>query len=232
MNRGEIRAEIRKLLGNPSTSVVPDADINDTINRQMPKMAAEMEELLTFRDYNTASGETILNQQRYSLPSDFIKLKELWLHVTTTRREKLQYVTHRKFEDLSYGASTQQSEPQFYKIELGSVNNTTSPQVPGDFWVWPIPDVNTYTFRLRYYQAPTDLTADGHIPEFPLFMHMALAYKSAHVIALRQQETQLATLLDQLYRADMRDAKEFYQESQRDTFPSTQDHMGYTETEW
>lgn len=232
MKRSEIVNEVRILLRETDStdSTFTDTEVHDNINRVMPRIAAEIEELLTWQDYTTADGT-----QRYSLPSDYLKVAGADLIIDSNRTEKLIYVTHKKFLQVSYNASAQKGIPVYYKIEMGAVSNANASQLPGDFWLYPIPDTNggsNYTVRFRYYQKPDDLTGDTQVPELPLNMHMSIAYKVASMLALKKGETALSNYLEQLFRDDMNAAREYYGALQRDRAAYTPDDEGYTSTRW
>jgi hypothetical protein len=228
VTRSDLRDQVRIYLGETSSTdtYYTDAEINSQINRAMPLIAAEIEELITFKDYTTTSGTF-----RYSLEEDFLKIHKVFLRINDAVLSRvLAPLDIEEYERLSGGDETATGMPQWYKIELGSVLNTDDPQLPGDVWLYPTPDDNggsNYKMRVYYYQKPDDLAADGEIPELPLQTHDTIALKAARALAIKGKDFGLAGSLQNLFLTEMASHREFFNRKSRDKNPEIKDLMGY-----
>ncbi len=221
----ELQNQVQILLGDVTTDFFTSTELENSVNRTLPILAQSIEELLTFKDFTTAAGT-----QRYSMEEDFLKLKHIFLKVDTDLWEKLIELDLEQFHNASYGATTQQSIPVYYKQELGATVTTDDPQIPGDIWLYPIPDANgssNYTLRMYYFQKPTELSSGGDIPEFPDHMHMAIAYHAAMILAIKNSDFQRANFLEAKYRFELVEIKNHYARKNRDRSRVVKDAMNY-----
>lgn len=223
MNRGDMREQVQFFIGDTTTAVFADADHDNQLNRVMPSFAAYMEELET-----DAVISTIVGQERYPLPINYIKVKKLELEADSDRKEPLTYKTHEEFKAHTYGSSTSQEEPRVYTIYHGSTDKTTDPQVPGEIALGPLPDA-IYTLRLYFFKGPAPMSADSDFPELPEFTHMAICYKAAMHFAMRKGNRTLYADLEQLYRQERLDADRSFSRIQRDRAFLTPDHDGVSD---
>ena len=217
----EMQNQVRILIGETSTMFFTDQEVKDQINRGLPVVASATEELITFRDYTT-----VASTQRYALPADYLKIKQLDYHESTDDIRRMILLSVPQFQAISEGAATQEGIPEWYKVEYGAVLTTNATQRPGDIWLYPIPDA-VKTFRFRYYQTPTDLSAGTEISELPPNMHMAVCYKAAAHLALKNKDIPLYRELSALYREDILLAREYHRRPQRDRGFHVKDTMNY-----
>jgi hypothetical protein len=228
MIRSEFQDFIRVLLAEKSgNSAITDPNIDDMINSVMPFVSIAAK-LLTFRTIDTVVGT-----DRYSLPSDFLKMQNVYLQVDANRREKLIYRSRDQFEALSFGASAQQAEPEYYTIELGRTSNTDDTQPPGDIGLYPVPNtVITDGIVIRYFQRCDDMSADTESPELFVHAHTALAYRVAMNLAFKLKDRALAADLNALYEQEILEHKKLMASDQDDGPFSTIDVMGYSDYQW
>jgi hypothetical protein len=222
-----LQNQVRVLLGETTADFWTDQEVKDQINRCMPDICMEFEELVTFCEYTTAQST-----YRYSLPANFLNVKHVELERTTDLIDKLFPVDIEQYWALRHGAATTESVPQYYKIELGAVLTTDDPQLPGDIWLYPRPDDNggsNYTLRMFYYQdgSTTDLSTGTDIPLLSRYLHRAICYEAAKVLLYKADKLQKALIMGQEYEKQIVKANDFRQRMRRDIPPVVKDVMGY-----
>ena len=184
MNRGRMKDMVRMLLAiDPVDAFVIDAEINDMLNESQVHVATETLGLTTYKGLETQEGV-----ERYSLPADFLALRDvqMWVSVTDdTDKRTLEKCGYDSYEEKTRRYTTP-GIPKFFKIEFGATS--VSAAIPGDIWLRPIPDSNggnNYRLRLAMYQKPDDMTDDTHICMLPESMHWCVCYHAAWVISER-----------------------------------------------
>jgi hypothetical protein len=233
MDRTAIRDEVRLLLRETDTSntAVSDTEINSTIDRVLPLIALKTQNVrLTYCEYTTADGT-----QSYALPSDFIAFKHVELERSTSLIDELTWLSIDQFHHISHGSADQTEVPKFYKVEYGAVLVTNATQIPGDVWLYPIPDDNggaNYTLRMRYFQGPTALTDDAHVPQLPIFAHMLIPLKAASLLAIKKKDPTLKRMIDSEYQEHMIDVMRQMNTLNRDRGREIEDVRNYTEMDW
>jgi hypothetical protein len=221
MTLDDMEAQVRILVAEPTTEFITDQNVTDAINRVLPEVAMETEDSLTWISISTVDG-----QANYGLPDDFLKAKHLYLHASASRREKLMYLTTDEFERMSYGGSDTETEPDYYKIEKGSVATDDDPQIPGDIWLYPIPDA-VYTLRFYYYQLPESVSTGTDIVNLHTMLHMAVCYRAARDLAYKKSDYKRADRLSRDYEIHISKAKQSINVDQRDRGHVIKDAMGY-----
>jgi len=203
-----------------TNSGVTEVEVQACINRVMPMIASEIEDLLTFCEYTTVAGT-----QQYAIPQHYLTVKMVRLETATGNWEQLTPQTVRQFEDVSYGHTTEQSTPEYYKIERWATSVENDPQLPGDLWLFPVPDA-IYKLQMYYYQRPTELTTSGQIPELPIHWHMTIPYRAAEILAIKKKDYELARMMRQLGDIEVEKAKSAAGRPSRDSAQCVQD-SGY-----
>jgi len=229
MNFSAMQNQVGVLLGDTSNTFYTETEIQNMINRVQPEIAAEAEALLTYYDYTTS--DTV---QQYSLPAEYLTVKHVELHVDTNRHEKLKLLDLDQFHAVSYADADRTGEPEYYKIEYGAVDTVLAgnPQRPGDIWLYPIPDDNgtaNYTLRVYFYQMPTDLSADTDISNLPIYLHMAVCYRAAALLAMKNKDLRTHNTLISMSQRVIDVAKINQNRAQRDRPHYIKDVMGTTD---
>jgi len=224
MNFGEMKYRVRQLVGQTDENnslFNTTTDVEPAINDACYAVAAEAEMLLTFWDYETVAGT-----QRYSLKPDYLKMKALKCFVATDDVHTLKHLSFDEFDSYEGGNPTNQGIPRVYKLEVGATDTSTN--LPGDFWVYPVPDANgvaNYKLRAYYFQMPTALVLDTDITELPVIAHKAVCYEAAMHLALMSAERDLYKTLSVLREKEMLRIKQYNGIQQRDGAVRMKDTM-------
>ena len=105
---------------------------------------------------------------------------------------------------------------------------TDDPQIPGDIWLYPVPNDSTDDILVYYEQIHTLMTNATDSPMIPIQAHMALAEKAASDLALQNGDIPLHNLLFTRYRASMFDAKKSLTKREGgDRYPTMRNEAGY-----
>lgn len=213
------------LLGDTSNTFFTLTEIKDMLNSVQPEIAAEAEALLTMYTY-----ACVVSTQNYSLPAEYLTMKHIELVIDTNRHEKLKMLNMNEFHAVSYADADREGEPEWYKIEYGAVDTALggSAQRPGDIWLYPIPD-DTYDLKVWFYQMPKDMTNDDDISNLPIYLHMAVCYKAAAILALKNKDIRTHNTLVAMSQRLVDVAKTNLNRDQRDRPHYTQDVMGTTD---
>lgn len=219
-------AQVRLLSGetDSTNSYWSDAEINAMLNDVQLIVAEELPVNMTWRTFSTVAGT-----DRYSLPIDFLQLKDVEIETSATQRKKLFRLGMDEFSAVADGNFTMQGEPAWFKMEFGSVLMTNDPQLPGDIYMYPVPDA-VYKTRVRYYQRPTDMTADGDISELPLSMHLAVVYYTTMLMAMKDANQKKITNMNALYRQKMASSAKMLNRVDRTGRFLARDAAGYSKT--
>lgn len=224
MTRLRMLTLIRLLSGetDSTNSYWSDAEINSMINDTQLLVAERVPVNMTFRTF-----DTVASTQRYALPVDFLQLKSVHIQSSTTQDKELTRLGYDEFGQVSDGNKTMEGEPSWFKMEFGSVLRTDDPQLPGDIYMYPIPDA-VYETKIRYFQRPTDLDADGNISELPIGLHMAVVYYSVMLIAMKDGNQQKITNMNSLYEQKILASEKSLSRVDRTGHFSVRDGAGYT----
>jgi len=226
MTFAEMKAQVLMLLGSASytNSGVTETEVGGCINKALPEVGSNVEDLLTYCEY-----DCIVGTQDYSISQYYLTVKQLLLRTDAGANtwEELTLLDLGQWNNTTYGMSTRQGQPEYFKIERWATETTNDPQISGNISIWPIPDV-AYKFRLYYYQRPMSLTADGQISELPAHWHMLPCYKAAEWLAIKKKDFELARMFERKYAMALADAKVAALRPQRNRADYTKDAMGYT----
>jgi len=225
MNFAEMKYRVRQLVGQTDTnSTVFDTtlDLEPAINDACMDVAARTETLLTYYDYETTAGTQV-----YSLKSDYLKLKAVRLFVAADDKRSIIHQSFDEFDVIEGGNPTRQGVPQYYKIETGATD--TSNNLPGDLWLYPIPDSNggsNYTLRVYYYQVPTKLTADDQTTELPIIAHRAVCFGAAATLSMMNTDRSAHQTMTMLFENEIRVIRSWAGIDQRDSAVRMKDTRG------
>lgn len=161
MNLTMMRTRLRKRVGNPDTTDVPDADLNEHINQAYRDIADrfrfhQVRKLCTF---DTSSGN-----KDYALPSALTAIINVRDRTTGAKLEKTDYfddATQESADDDVDGIPTKYIRLRnFIRLE-------------------PTPD-GVYTIELFYKAGITELTADTESPILPDAWHEGIIKLARH----------------------------------------------------
>ncbi len=230
MDYARMKTVVRLALGETTAanSYWSDPEIDAMLNDSQLQVATDTAGMLTFSDITTVSGT-----QRYSLPTDFLQLKDcqLFNHGTpasTNKKWRLFRVGFDHFEVLSQSNYSRTGRPNYFKMELGSVQVTV--QNPGDIWLYPVPDGNggsDYALRLYYLQKPTVLSSGTDVSELPESLHWAVVYHATAMLSLKSDDMNKYTSMLVLYDRAIARGRAYYAQADRSGAKQIQDVMGY-----
>lgn len=152
----QIRDALRKSIGNPDTTDVPETDLTININDSYREIANK------FRFHDTrklCQFDTIDGTYKYGLPVDASAVLRVRDNTNEKRLEK--FGDRRAAEQLNVTANIQKGRPESY------VRHKT--------WVeiFPIPD-GIYEIELLYKARVVDLSADDDVPILPESWHRGI----------------------------------------------------------
>lgn len=224
MTRARMLALVRLLSGetDSSNSYWTDAEINSMLNDVQLLVAEDLPVNLTWTTFST-----VASTNRYSLPADFLQLKSVEIETSSTQIKQLRPLGLDQFSDLSDGNFTMEGEPAWFKMEFGAVTTENATQLPGDIWLYPVPDA-VYTTRVRYFQMPTDMDEDADVSELPLSVHMAVCYYSAMLIAMKDGNQKKISNLNTLYETKMAKSRKMLHRVNRTGPKTARDEAGYS----
>lgn len=204
MNLGEMVTLTRTLLGDSATTKYHDDDeVVLFLNEAALTVASKTLSTLTF-----AEGPTTVGDERYPLPLLFLSLRDVHL-INGQEMIQLERLSRDQYEDAYGRQQTGQGRPVHFKIELGQTE-TTPGSAPGDLWLRPIPDLDTYTIRIAYYRATSRLSFlqpdDSY--ELKLPFHRPVCYHAAIELAFKTDDTSRMAKLKGMYDQSMAEALE------------------------
>lgn len=154
MNFSQIRTRLRKLVGNPTATDVPDADLNEVINEAYQELCDEYRFRAT-RELATFS--TAANVNAYALPTNSLVLMGVkdCTNDVRLRKRNHDWVMSQTSDTDSPGKPTNYARYEDY-IKL-----------------FPTPD-GVYSINIYYRIYIADLSADADIPVIPVPWHRGL----------------------------------------------------------
>lgn len=239
----DMQNRVLNLLGVESVtnSGVTLVEVRSFLNSAGAEVAASIEDLLTYCEYDCTAyagvPADIADSQRYSLPEHYLTAKQLLLSrddPATNTWERLIHLNLEEWERVTYGRVLNTGVPEYYKIERWATSTSNDPQIPGDIWLFPLPD-DTYPFRLYYYQRPTELATanaddNAKVMELPGHWHMVVCLRAAEMLAVKIKDYELSRLLEGKYWNALMEAKGQAMRPQRDRATAmVRDVMGYTD---
>lgn len=223
-----MQALVRIALGETaaSNSYYTDLEVQDMINDSLVQVATDVPSLLTFYDI-----PCVTSTQRYSLPREALQLKDVHLLINSTLKRQLLKLSLDEFENVSASNYVREGQPAFFKMELGATEvSGTAAGLPGDLWLYPVPDSDEYTLRVYFYQRPTTLVADADITELPDMLHWAVVYHTTAMLALKADDMNKHTIMSVQYDRAIARGRKWYTQHDRSNQHFTQDAMGYSKT--
>ncbi|CAB4165026.1 hypothetical protein UFOVP1537_46 [uncultured Caudovirales phage] len=151
MNLGTIRTSVRKRVGNPTVGDVPDATLDDVINRSYRQICDR------FRFYTTrklCAFDTVLDQQKYNLPTSSLVV----LAVSDTTNKNTLIARDESWANDNIIDATTHGKPTSYV------------HIKDWMQLYPIPD-DTYSIKVYYRYSVADLAVDADEPLIPLEWH-------------------------------------------------------------
>lgn len=183
MNRGAMRREVRRFLGEPVADLWSDAEINDWLNEGAVLMCAESESLQAFY-----KKQTTANQQEYELPKNCdtvysVKyfVSDLYDLIQTDATSQIGDRTsgkpsHYYLRQYVNQTAGQASDGNLTLTDLGDSPNDTG-SVIGFI---DTPSASTHYFIVLYFAKHYLMTADADVPVIPYeFRRGIIAYATA-----------------------------------------------------
>lgn len=165
MTRGDIRTDLRFLIGSPTTADVPDSLLNDHINKAYRWIGVRYG-FLKVRKV-TQALITAIGVQNYTLPTDCFAVRGV---TDVTNNMKLVKKGERWMQQQMYANATT-AKPMYYVRLLDYL------------MLWPIPD-GVYTLQVYYNSTIADLASDSDTPLLPVPWHEGISIRSKYVYHL------------------------------------------------
>lgn len=175
MTRGDIRGRVRFFIDEPTAKNWSDSDLNNAINRAQEKVAQEITHIyedyfIKIADLNPGGNPpgTIINQEFYTLPSDFLKFKRI---------ERTDYGQAVPPIDINEKTINGTSVPPL--VPLGGGGIAIAYFVLGNSVGFaPIPQ-SQIPIRLYYNYRLADLVNDTDVSDIPADWHDLMSYRAA-----------------------------------------------------
>lgn len=189
MNLGEIRAQTRTFLNEPSAAFWTDAELNSLINTGQRKVYNAIRNLTQYNFTTRVTFSTVVDQAYYKLPGDLKSLK-LVMRIDDENNEVPM--------DFAYWP-----HPSNWSSQLGL--STDQGGLPDGFWIVgdslrlvPTPSAID-SFRLYYEARLVDLAADADTPSADADYHDLMALWAA--ILARTKQSWPADDLKDIYKS-------------------------------
>lgn len=209
MNRGQMRLEVRRQLGEPVADLWSDEELNDWLNEGAREMVAETQALQAFYKETTVAGKG-----EYLLPAAVNEVSHVKYFNGTlndlrpidaslvgngdgsTQLPEFFYVRQ-------YVAQTAgQDETGDVELEDVSNNPNAGRTVLG---FWGIPSVNNHTFTVFYIPRHFDMKTDGDVSPIPPEYHRGII---AYAIAIAKEKEEAYAESDQIFMPKFEKAKQ------------------------
>lgn len=178
----ELRDDLRRKIGNPTTASVPDTTLNRFTNESLRHI---MDRYPFYASRNIQSFPTVADTKRYALPSDCGTLMRVW---NATNRHRIHRTDMRKYAATENQDTDITGDPYFY-FRLGTTDSL------GVYTDWiqfnPIPDA-VYTIGLFYKTTVADLVNDSDTPPIPLTWHPGIVVYARYLFYDETQDWQRA----------------------------------------
>lgn len=185
MNRGQMRLEVRRQLGEPVADLWSDEELNDWLNEGAMLMANESEALQAFWQKTATNG-----QGEYLLPASVAKVLGVkYYNGTLTTLRPTDPALHGMEGDQPSGTPTLYYIRQYVSqtayqgtdgdIDLANVseNPNAGRSIIG---FWAIPGSSTDTFTVYFIPRHFLMVADGDVSPIPMEYHRGIiAYATA-----------------------------------------------------
>lgn len=155
MTLAELRASLRKRIGNPTTTDVPDVDLNEYINESNQYI----NDTFAFRASRpTYNFNTVAGTFQYDLPDDVSVLMRVGNRTKQYRLKRRESKFQYDHEDQ---LTSEVGEPKFYYVGISWIH------------LYPIPDA-VYAMALFYNNIAEPLVADGDTSVIPSTWHSGI----------------------------------------------------------
>jgi hypothetical protein len=166
MNRGEIRSDLRNLLGETDPTFYTDTKCNDAIYEACIELALESESIRGTTTLTTEAGTA-----EYALPANSAKIVKITLDDDSADLDyRTEFEMDRDYPNWREAAS---GAPRYWL--LGDTTNYLR--------LYPTPD-SARSLKLYWYGMPVDFASDDEEAPFPAFVQPALKYKAAALLLL------------------------------------------------
>ena len=205
MTFGEMKTALSRYLDDPDMGYHTDSDLGVYLN--FGQKEAQKKLLQAGENYylKCVSTTLVVDQRRYSLPTDFVDLNRLEVVLSGTAPNEnwspILPITVNQKDLIGTGKGT----PQVYYLGKDYIE------------VFPAPDA-TKTMRLEYSYLVADMTTSGEEPDVPESYHEYIVLKAAQRGFARDQKSlpqSIAELLAQYEEMFTYDAEERTEDSPR-----------------
>ncbi len=184
MNRGDMRTQVRDIIGEDSADFWSDAELNRYLNEAQYRFSGEM----TW-PWLITEGSASLTEQDLELPEGIDFTKAINLHVTTeggSRMVQPRRVSAFKGFELRrrYNSDTTATYPSFFYV-TSVVDGSGEGLFTTTIRFIPTP-ADTLEVEYQYYRVVEELTADADIADLPVEYHKALVHHAAGTAWLKE----------------------------------------------
>ncbi len=188
--KGIVRNKFQ-LWTNEGYRLMPEDLLNELCNRAQRLVRIDLEDV-TENHYSN----TVANQRSYTLPSDLLLLKEVWISRDVTKNfqgYRLEPFPYSHLVKIESRFSTLQptGRPERYTVSDDNI-----------IYFDPVPS-SELRFDVFYVPVPSDMTDDGDIPDFKDFYHDLVSMKLMEITAVHLPGVD-PSLYKQLYEIDLR----------------------------
>ena len=172
--------------------LIPDDLLNELCNRAQRQVRIDLHDV-TENHYST----TIANQRSYTLPTDLLVLKEVWIDRNTStnfqgyRLEPVPYSELRAVEHRYRNTQLKTGRPERYAVSDDHI-----------LYFDPVPG-SDMRFDLFYVPVPSDMTTDADIPDMKDVFHDLVSTKLLEIVAAHLPGSD-PSLYVQLYERELR----------------------------
>jgi hypothetical protein len=197
-----IRTQIRSNLDETTASDWTDAELNRVINQRYHRVHSAV--VSVYNDYKitTATTNLVANQQEYSLPSDFFKLRRVEVNYDITNINSV-------FQKASPLTSLEAIRSRVAETNISDVifRNPMYYLTGAVLGLLPIPtSAGANALKLWYIPTLPDLTADTSTLDIPYperYWHIIAEGGTADALRFGQQDSVEADKFDQKFIADI-----------------------------
>jgi len=201
MTLTEMRARVRRLLGNVTSTDYSDNDIDESINEYYQTFTTTgIESSGEWRSSGEiATTNVVANQAEYIFPVDFITIDRVEVNFTgdTNQWERVRIIDDRAEFDAISNANGKQDSAIAYLHD-------------NSIFFFDAPTANsTAGLKIWYSKDPTELTASVS-PNLPNNTHDGLVYGACLDFSLERKLTKEIELFKVLYNEKSEEVKDYY----------------------
>lgn len=204
----DVKTRVKRKFGDEAGVQLTDADILRFINDAQRKIASRNDSVLE----KTATANSVIGQQEYTLPTDLLKFKSMsYKGSTGTSYQIMQGYSLNELNMYisDWDASTSNSGvPIIYAIHAGK------------FVVYPIPnEAVTSAFKLYYCRKPNDMALDTDVLDLPELYHGTIVDLVLQDAYEMDEDWQAAAAKSAQTNQDIDRLKDSDEWTKRDTYP-------------